>query len=63
MVSYGRNVFTVTKAEAKAVAKAAGYNKKPVGPEIDSGKSGIMGYYYHYHIYNRGNKAHVWYLF
>lgn len=40
-------VFTVTKAEAKAVAKAAGYNKKPLGPEIDSGKSGIMGYYYH----------------
>lgn len=61
-VSYGRNVFTVTKTEALAVAKAAGKNKKPVGPEIDRGKSGIMGYYWHFHTYNR-NGAHVWYLF
>lgn len=61
-VSYSRNVFTVTKTEALAVAKAAGKNKKPVGPEIDRGKSGIMGYYWHFHTYNR-NGAHVWYLF
>jgi hypothetical protein len=55
-------VFTVTKAEAKAVAKAAGNNKKTTKAEIDKGKNGIIGYYWHYHTYNR-NGAHVWYLF
>ena len=61
-VSRRHNVFTVTKAEAKAVAKAAGNNKKPTKAEIDKGKNGIIGYYWHYHTYNR-NGAHVWYLF
>lgn len=61
-VSRRHNVFTVTKAEAKAVAKAAGDNKKPTKAEIDKGKNGIIGYYWHYHTYNR-NGAHVWYLF
>lgn len=31
-------MFTVTKAEAKAVAKAAGNNKKPTKAEIDKEK-------------------------
>ncbi len=61
-VSRRHNVFTVTKAEAKAVAKAAGNNKNPTKAEIDKGKNGIIGYYWHYHTYNR-NGAHVWYLF
>lgn len=61
-VSRRHNVFTVTKAEAKAVAKVAGNNKKPTKAEIDKGKNGIIGYYWHYHTYNR-NGAHVWYLF
>ncbi len=62
-VKSGRSVFTVTNAEAEAVAKAAGNNKKPVGPEIDKGKQNTIGYYYHYHINGRKNKGHVFYLF
>ena len=62
-VKKGKSVFTVTNAEAKAVAKAAGNNKKPVGPEIDKGKQNTIGYYYHYHINGRKNKGHVFYLF
>ena len=62
-VSNGRNVFTVTSSEAMAVAKAAYSNKKPVGPEIDKGKENTMGYYYHYHVYQRKKKGHVFFLF
>jgi hypothetical protein len=62
-VSSGRNVFTVTCAEAKAVAKAAYSNKKPVGPEIDKGKENTLGYYYHFHVYGRNKKGHVYFLF
>lgn len=62
-VSAGRNVFTITSAHAKAVAKAAYSNKKPVGPEIDKGKGNTKGYYYHYHVYGRKKKGHVFFLF
>ena len=62
-VSKGRNVFTVTRSEAKAVAKAAYSNKSPVGPEIDKGKENVIGYYYHFHVYNRKKKGHVFFLF
>ena len=62
-VSKGRNVFTVTCSEAKAVAKAAYSNKSPVGPEIDKGKENVIGYYYHFHVYNRKKKGHVFFLF
>ena len=61
-VSAGRNVFTVTRAEAEVVARVANSNKKTIGPEIDKNKSGVIGYYYHYHV-SRKNKGHVWYLF
>ncbi|MBR6052008.1 MAG: RHS repeat-associated core domain-containing protein, partial [Clostridia bacterium] len=62
-VSSGRDVFTVTRSEAKAVAKAAYSNKKPVEPEIDKGKENTIGYYYHYHVYGRKKKGHVFFLF
>ena len=38
-------------------------NKKPFGPEIDKGKENTLGYYYHYHIYNKLKKGHVFFLF
>ena len=60
-VSCGRNVFTVTSSEAKAVAKAAYSNKKPYGPEIHGG--GALGYYYHYHVYGHKKDGHVFFLF
>ena len=60
-VSNGRNVFTVTSSEAKAVAKAAYSNKKPYGPEIHGG--GALGYYYHYHVYDHRKNGHVFFLF
>ena len=62
-VRKGKNVFTVTKREAKLLSKSAYGGKKPVGPEIDKGKNNVIGYYWHYHVYGRKNKAHVWYLF
>lgn len=62
-VKNGKSVFTVTKSEAKALAKSAYGGKNPVGPEIDKGKNGVIGYYWHFHVYGRKNKAHVWYLF
>lgn len=38
-----------------------GGGKIPVRPEIDKGKVGTVGYYWHYHTYDR-NGAHVFYL-
>ena len=65
-VRAGRSVFAVTWYEAKAVALAAGgrsgFNNKALMPEIDSGKEGVPGYYYHYHTYDRSG-GHVYYLF
>jgi RHS repeat-associated protein len=60
-VKAGRNVFAVTKSEARIVAQAA--STHPVcDPEIDKGKEIVTGYYYHFHT-NVKNGAHVWYLF
>ena len=59
-VKKGKSVFTVTSAEAKAVAKAAGNNKKPI--QHPKHKNTI-GYYPHYHPYKHSNGAHIWYLF
>ncbi len=53
----GKSVFAASKSAAKRVAKKAGGNMKPVGPEIDEGKEGVLGYYYHYHTYNRKPKG------
>ena len=40
-----------------------GADMKPVGPEIDEGKEGVLGYYYHYHTYNRKPKGnHAFFL-
>lgn len=62
-VSKGRDVFTVTRLKAKAVAKAAYSNKSPIGPEIDKGKEDTIGYYYHFHVHKRKKKGHVFFLF
>lgn len=62
----GRSVFAVTEYEAKAVARAAGgrigENNVPLIPEINTGKAGVPGFYYHHHTYNRSG-GHVFYLF
>ena len=60
-VKAGRNVFAVTKAEAAAVAQAAGNGKTPLYDGVHGG--GKTGYYYHYHVYGHANGAHIWYLF
>ncbi len=56
------DVFTVTRIEAKQLAKAAGGHIKPTQYEIDTGKENTLGYYWHYHTYNRSG-GHVFYLF
>lgn len=58
-INAGQSVMTYYKSDAYDIAKAAGNNKTPVGPEIH-GQLGD-GYYYHYHVYNRTSHAHIWY--
>ena len=53
------NVFAVSKSYAR---KLANNFTGVVGPEIDNGKSGKFGYYWHYHVQKRKNKAHIWYV-
>ena len=56
-VGLGLSVFCVTKSEARRLAS----NFPPiVGPEIGSKKE---GQYLHYHVNDRYNKAHIFYLF
>ena len=59
-VAAGRNVFTVTKAQARAVALAAGGNATPM---FHPKHKNQPGYYDHYHLNGHTNDAHVWYLF
>ncbi len=59
-VAAGRNVFTVTKAQAHAVALAAGGNATPLFHPKHKTQT---GYYDHYHLNGHTNDAHVWYLF
>ena len=59
-VKKNKSVFTVTKAEAYAVAKAAGGGKTPM---YNNKHKNSIGYYNHYHVYNHSNGAHVWFLF
>ena len=64
-VRNGRNVFTVTKAEAEDVARyASSFSGKldPIGPQIDKGKENTIGFYKHYHTHYHGT-GHVFYLF
>ena len=61
-VSKGYDVFTYNGTFAYWLARSAGGGKIPVGPEIDKGKVGTVGYYWHYHIYDRQNEAHIFYL-
>lgn len=56
----GRSVFTTTKSNAYAVAKAAGGGKTPMHHKQHKS---VMGYYHHYHVYGHANGAHIWYLF
>ncbi len=59
-VRAGRNVFTVTKAEAEDVARAASNGKNPMWNKKHKNR---MGYYDHYHSYGHTKDGHVWYLF
>ena len=59
-VKSGRSVFTVTDAEAKALAKNASGGKKPV---YHTKHKNSVGYYKHYHLYNHSNGAHIWFLY
>ena len=59
-VFHGRNVFTVTKAEAYAVAFAAGGNAVPMYHPRHRTR---IAYYEHFHVHNHTEDAHVWFLF
>jgi len=58
-IKAGQSVMAYYKSDAYDIAKAAGNNKTPVGPEIHGQLNN--GYYYHYHVYNRTSHAHIWY--
>ncbi len=51
------NVFAINKHFAKSLA---GSFTGIIGPEIDKNMAGVAGYFYHYHVQNRKNKAHIW---
>ena len=61
-VVLGYDVFTYNGTFAYWLARAASGGEIPVGPEIDTGKEFTIGYYWHYHIYDRQNEAHIFYL-
>ena len=61
-VASGRNVFTVTRAEAYSVAMVAGGNVEPMWHGKHT-KFDKPNYYDHYHIDGHNNDSHVWYLF
>lgn len=56
----GNSVFTVTSAEAYAVASAAYGNKTPYEKDIHGDE---IGYFWHYHVFKHRNDAHIYYLF
>ena len=61
-VHSNKDVFAVSKHAAYSLAKSASGGIEPVGPEIDKGKEGVLGYYYHYHTYNRIYESHIFYI-
>ncbi len=60
-VAAGRNVFTVTRAEAEAVARVAG--GEATTPLHHPKHFEEINYYEHYHMEGHSNGAHVWYLY
>ena len=61
-VRSGMDVFAVDINAAYDLAYAAcSKGKFPYGPEIDEGKNGTTGYYWHYHP-NPRTDAHIFYL-
>ena len=61
-IKTNKDVFCASKPYAKNLAKSSYGNRKPVGPEIDKGKQDILGYYYHYHVFNRTYKSHAFFI-
>ncbi len=51
--SKNNNVWSKSYSLAAAIAREAGGNRTPIGPERDKGKSSAEGYYFHFHLYNR----------
>ena len=58
-VSRGNSVFTVTRTEAKAVAKAVYSHKKPM---YHKSHKSVLGYYPHYHVHNHNKYGRVYIL-
>lgn len=54
----GYDTWSTSKSAAKKVATGVRNGLKPVGPEIDSNKSGK---FYHYHPYDRSPSVHAFY--
>lgn len=55
------NVWSKSYALAAKVARGAGSNRTPIGPERDKGKSAAEGYYFHFHTYNRSGGHSFYY--
>ncbi|MDX8346333.1 SAR2788 family putative toxin [Rossellomorea sp. YZS02] len=55
------NVWSVSYSKAALIARKAGGNKAPIGPERDKGKSSAEGYYFHFHLYNRSGGHSFYY--
>lgn len=55
-----KDVYSKNESCAKSVAKSAGSDKTPVGPEKD--KTGGDGYYMHYHVNGRKYGSHSFFI-
>ncbi|MFP7473385.1 SAR2788 family putative toxin [Niallia taxi] len=55
------NVWSVSYSAAAKIAREAGGNRTPIGPERDKGKSSAEGYYFHFHLYNRSGGHSFYY--
>lgn len=55
------NVWSVNYFWASVIAREAGNDTKPVGPERDYGKTSADGYYMHFHLYNRSGGHSFYY--
>ena len=53
-----KNIFAVSKSYALKIAQKIG---GVVGPDYHGKRPNQMGYYWHYHVKGRRNKAHLWY--
>jgi len=60
-ISNGGDIFAASAMDAYFLTMAASGNLIPYGPEVNLGKNGVPGFYWHYHRH-KNDHVHVFYL-